>query len=176
MLVVAHLQPRARARLARGPRPVAWVAGIAGAIAQGAVACSRPRLAALVAVHSVAAWLAIGLGTWLGVRAVGADVAFGAVLVILPMLALGVALPTPGGAGGYHGAMKFGLVAFGVAEPVAVGAGLVLHVLITVPILVVGLVLLWTEGISWRDLRASARAMLQSGAGGVAPHVVESRT
>jgi uncharacterized membrane protein YbhN (UPF0104 family) len=127
-------------------------------------------------VHSLAAWLAIAGGTWLGVRAVGIDLAFGAVLVILPMLALGVAVPTPGGAGGYHGAMKLGLLAFGVGEAAAVGAALVVHAVITVPILLVGVALLWTENISWREIRASADAMRRlgthvatSGAVGTAP-------
>jgi len=173
MLVLAHVSPAVAARLDRGPRPVRWLARTAAEVSHGATALARPRLAALVVLNSLAAWLAIALGTWLGIRAVGADLAFGAVLVILPVLALGVALPTPGGAGGYHGAMKVGLVAFGITESAAVSAGLLIHVLITVPILVSGCVLLWSERIAWRDLRASAKGMRRLGARAPAP-VVEN--
>ena len=174
MLVLAHASPAMAAWLERGPRPLRWLARIAAEVSHGATALARPRLAALVILNSLAAWLAIALGTWLGIRAVGADLAFGAVLVILPMLALGVALPTPGGAGGYHGAMKVGLVAFGIAESAAVSAGLLIHVVITVPILITGCVLLWTEGISWREVRASAAGMRRLGARGAPASVVEN--
>ena len=51
----------------------------------------------------------IGFGTWIGIRSAGADVGFADILVMLPLLALGVSLPTPGGVGGYHALMQFGL-------------------------------------------------------------------
>jgi uncharacterized membrane protein YbhN (UPF0104 family) len=176
MVTVTWLARRGGSWLRGWPGVVRWLGRTATEISLGATALRRPRLAARVAVHSLAAWLAIAGGTWLGVRAVGIDLAFGAVLVILPMLALGVAVPTPGGAGGYHGAMKLGLLAFGVGEAAAVGAALVVHAVITVPILLVGVALLWTENISWREIRASADAMRRlgthvatSGAVGTAP-------
>lgn len=169
MLVFARLGPAGRSRIERGPGVLRWVVRTAIEVSHGATALARPRLALRIALHSLAAWLTIAVGTWLGVRAVGADVPLGAIFVILPMLALGVALPTPGGAGGYHGAMKAGLVAFGVAGSIAVSAALVVHVLVTVPILVAGCTLLWTEGISWHDVRAAARGMRQMGVRGAGP-------
>ncbi len=174
MLALARWSPALGPRIERGPRALRWIAHMAVEVSHGATALARPRLAVRVAFHSLAAWLSIALGTWLGIRAVGAELSFGAVLVILPMLALGVALPTPGGAGGYHGAMKVGLVAFGIAESVAVSAGLVIHVLITVPILVTGCTLLWTEGISWHDIRATAQRMRRMGTPGAPSAVAEN--
>ena len=44
-----------------------------------------------------------------------------------PLLALGVAVPTPGGAGSYHAAVNFGLALFGVSWATAAGAGIILH-------------------------------------------------
>ncbi|NIM63944.1 MAG: hypothetical protein GTN89_15375, partial [Acidobacteria bacterium] len=67
-------------------------------------------------------WLMISTSTWACVRASGADVSLGAIFVITPMLVLGVAVPTPAGAGSYHGAMKAGLMLFGVSQVTAVTA------------------------------------------------------
>ena len=58
------------------------------------------------------AWLAIALGLWIGVRACGAQIPFGAMLIILPATALGIALPTPGGLGGFNVALATGLQIF----------------------------------------------------------------
>jgi len=142
---------------------VAWVGRTAAALAAGFQALRQPRLAARIVGYSLLAWLTIAAGTWAGIRAVGADVSFGETLVILPVLVLGVAVPTPGGAGSYHGAMKIGLMVFGVAELLAVSAGLLVHVLITVPIILLGMLLLWTEGVSWGDLTAGARKLREIG-------------
>jgi len=113
-----------------------------------------------IIVQSLLAWGAISLGTWIGVRASGAEVPFSAILVLLPFLALGVALPTPGGAGGYHAAMTFGLMhLFHVPEAVAVGAGLLMHLAVTIPVIALGLVFLWLDRISWSDLGGMVRRM-----------------
>lgn len=164
MLGVARLGGRGGAWFRGWPRPLRWLGRTATEVSLGVTALRRPRLALGIAANSLAAWLAIAAGTWLGVRAVGIDLAFGAILVILPMLALGVAVPTPGGTGGYHGAMKVGLLAFGVSESSAVSAAIVVHALITVPILVTGVALLWSENISWREIRTSAQALRRLGA------------
>ena len=77
---------------------------------------------------------------------------------MLPLLALGVSLPTPGGVGGYHALMQFGLTAlFGVDPTVAAGAGILMHLAIVLPVLVLGPVLLYTEKVSWSDLVAAGR-------------------
>jgi uncharacterized membrane protein YbhN (UPF0104 family) len=110
-----------------------------------------------IAVNSAAAWLVIALATWTGIWSCGARISFGTVLIILPMLALGVAVPTPGGVGTYHGAMKFGLMLFGVARTLAVSAALLMHAICIVPIVVLGLILLWTERISWKEFISAAR-------------------
>lgn len=128
-------------------------------ITEGVGALRSPRLTLIVAAHSLLAWLTISLGTWIGIRAVGAEISPGAMLVILPMLVLGVAVPTPGGVGSYHGLMKFGLLLFGVTELTATSAAVLVHVSITVPVILLGTVLLWTEGISWRRLVTAARRL-----------------
>jgi len=113
----------------------------------------------------VLAWATIALGTWIGVRAAGADVPFASMLILLPPLALGVALPTPGGAGGYHAAMTLGLVhLFGVPEATAVSAGILMHLMVTLPVIALGLVLLKADGLSWHDLTSVVRQVGALGA------------
>ena len=75
----------------------------------------------------------------------------------------GVAVPTPVGAGSYHAAVKSGLMLYGVSRTTAVGAGFLLHELITIPVIACGMVLLWTERISWRELVRSADRMRRPG-------------
>jgi len=129
-------------------------------LASGTEALRRPRLLALVLGYSLLAWLTIAAGAWLGVRASGADVSLAAMMVMLPLLAFGVAVPTPGGAGGYHAAMAFGLqMLFGVPADAAVAAGILMHLAVVLPVIVLGLVLLKTERISWADVRAAARGV-----------------
>lgn len=138
--------------------PVRWVGHAALGMAQGAEALrSVGRLLPILA-YSFAAWMTIALGTWLGIRAAGAGVGYADVLVMLPLLALGVSLPTPGGVGGYHALMQVGLTSlFGVDATIAAGAGILMHLAIVIPVLIAGPVLLYTEKISWSDLVAAGK-------------------
>ena len=134
------------------------------ALADGVAAFKRPRLVLVIAFHTLFAWLLIAAGTWVGVRAAGVELSFGGTLLLLPLLVLGIALPTPGGAGGYHAAMRVGLVQlFGVAEPLAVGAGILQHAAITLPILALGGILLAQNRISLRTLLGEARQVPEPG-------------
>jgi uncharacterized membrane protein YbhN (UPF0104 family) len=135
------------------------------ALSQGVEALKRPKLLARSVLHTLGAWLMIGLSTWIGVRACGVDVPFGAILVLMPLLVLGIALPTPGGAGGYHAAMRVGLMElFGVGEPQAVCAGLLQHAAIVLPILILGALLLVIDRIPIHDLLHAARQLRDMGA------------
>jgi uncharacterized protein (TIRG00374 family) len=150
--------------LSRRSAPIRWVGRVTIGLARGADALRTPRRLVPILAHSLLAWVTIGLGTWLGIRAAGAQVGFASVLVMLPLLALGVSLPTPGGVGGYHALMQFGLTSlFGVDPAVAAGAGLVMHLAIIVPVLVLGPILLYTEKIAWSDLVAAGRQVRDLG-------------
>jgi len=155
-------------------RAACWIEGRRGvlrragraclSLARGVEALVRPRGAARIVVHSLLAWLAIGLATWCGVRSVGGAVSYGAVLVLLPLLALGVAVPTPSGAGSYHAAMAYGLVfLYGVPKETAVAAGLLMHLANVVPVVLLGLWFLHSERISFRDLSEAGRRVRRLG-------------
>jgi len=135
-------------------------------VAAGSDALRRPRLLIPILAHSLLAWLTIALGTWLGMRAARAEVGFADVLVLLLPLAFGIALPTPGGAGGYHAAVAFGLTGlFGVPADIALGAGILMHLAIVVPVLALGPILLRVEQVSWHDVLAAGRHVKSLGAG-----------
>lgn len=173
MLLVSSAQTRLKPWLERRHAGLRWIGNMLVSLSHGAHALRSPRLLLIVVTHSILAWLAIALSTWVGVRAAGVQLSFGTLITILPMLVLGVAVPTPGGAGSYHGAMKAGLLLFGVAELPAVGAGLLVHGVLTVPIILVGTVLLWTERISWKEMIAAARQLRELGTG-AGPATTES--
>lgn len=176
-LVVASARRESIGRLLAGaPGPVRWVGHAFLSVASGSEALRSPRLFAWIVVHGFAAWLTIGAGTWIGVRAAGAPVSYAQVLVLLLPLAFGIALPTPGGAGGYHAAMTYGLTRlFGVAPEVAVGAGILMHLAIVVPVLLVGPLCLRLERVRWHDVLAAGRGVRGLGSGQV-PSVSEATT
>lgn len=164
----------AEAWLARRSPVVRWVGRVALGLSRGAEALRSPGRLIPILAHSLLAWTTIGIGTWVGIRAAGADVGFADVLVMLPLLALGVSLPTPGGVGGYNVAMQVGLTRlFGVPDSTAASAGLLMWVAIVVPILIAGPVLLYTEKLSFADLVAAGKQVRALGnptgaAGGMA--------
>lgn len=109
---------------------------------------SPARLVTAVAL-SLPLWLSIACGIWLVTRAFHIDMPFTGSFVIVALLVVGVAVPTPGAVGGFHYFYKLGATAFFAATPDrAVGAALVLHAVSFVPVAIVGLILLAQEGLS----------------------------
>lgn len=133
---------------------IAWTVRTIVSLARGTEALRSPARLVAILFHSLAAWATVGLGMWVGLRACGIDIPFVAVFVMQPMLAIGVAVPTPGGAGGFHAAAKAALIyLFAVPETLAVSASILLHLAGVVPVFVVGAALLWIEKLSVRDLK-----------------------
>jgi uncharacterized protein (TIRG00374 family) len=107
-----------------------------------------PHLVA-IALQSLLVWLAIAAGIWLNNKALGIDLPFHATFLMIAFLTVGVAIPTPGMVGGFHG---FFVVAtaevFGVDRDVAGAASITCHALTNLPVLVLGLLFLKREGLS----------------------------
>jgi uncharacterized protein (TIRG00374 family) len=142
-----------------------WLGRTLLALSQGVDSVKQPALLAWIALHTILAWLTIAAATWVGLLAVGVDLTFGGTLVLLPLLALGIALPTPGGAGGYHAAMRFGLIElFRVETELAVGAGLLLHAVSVVPVVLFGGTLLVVDRSLLGDVLRAARQVRDMGA------------
>ena len=68
--------------------------------------------------------------------------------LMLAPLVVGVAVPTPGGVGGFHEAFRLGATAFfGADNDTAVGAAIVLHAISVVPVVIVGLIFIIQDGL-----------------------------
>jgi len=129
-------------------RIAAMIARFAQTFAEGfAVVRSPGRLAAAIA-WSIVLWVAIASGIWAVARAFGIAMLFtGAWLMLVPLV-VGVAVPTPGGVGGFHEAYRFGATAFfGADNNSAVGAAIVLHAISVGPVIIAGLLFIVQDGL-----------------------------
>ena len=107
---------------------------------------ARPVIVALG--WSVPLWLSNAFSTWCVTQAFGIDVPFGGAVILMALVVVGVAVPTPAGVGGYHAAYELGATAlYGAAVDRAVGAALVMHLFSFGPVAVLGLVFMAQEGV-----------------------------
>jgi uncharacterized membrane protein YbhN (UPF0104 family) len=77
--------------------------------------------------------------------------------LLLALLVLGVAVPTPGAVGGFHEAFRIGATMFyAVPQDDAVAAAIVLHLFSILPALVLGLFFAAQEGLNVGGMRRLA--------------------
>ena len=97
-------------------------------------------------------WLSISVSVWCVCQAFGIALPPGGSLLLMMLLVLGVAVPTPAGVGGFHAAFQVGVTGF-YAAPVdaAVGAALVLHALSFGPVTLLGIVWMARDGLTLRS-------------------------
>ncbi len=109
---------------------------------------------AVVAASSVALWALIASQVWMTLLAFDVAVPYPVSFFVLAWAILGLAIPTPGGVGGYHTAVAYALTAFyGISRDRAAAFALVSHALSFVPITLLGLVFLLAGGLSLKTLR-----------------------
>jgi glycosyltransferase 2 family protein len=132
----------------------AWLAAPAGRMLRAFAAglavlrAPLPHLVAIVA-QSFLVWLSIAVAIHLNNRAFGVDLPFHATFLIIAFLTVGVAIPTPGMVGGFHGFFIWALAdVYGVGRDVSGAAAIACHVLNNLPVLVLGLAFLGREGLS----------------------------
>jgi hypothetical protein len=125
------------------------IARIAEKFARGLGAIRRPgRLLAALA-WSLPLWLCIALGIWSMAMAFRLAIPFTGSFLMIALLTLGVAVPTPGAVGGFHEAFRVGATAFyGAPDEAAVGAAIVLHLFSIGPSLLLGLLFAAREGLN----------------------------
>jgi glycosyltransferase 2 family protein len=107
----------------------------------------------VVAAASLFLWTLIGFQVWATLRAFDLEFPFPVVFFVITWAVVGLAIPTPGGVGGYHTAVAYSLTGFyGVAKDTAGAFALVSHALSFVPITLIGLAFLVAGGFSLRSL------------------------
>jgi glycosyltransferase 2 family protein len=143
----------------------AKVSGLVRTFAEGLRTVRQPKRLAAALVFSLPLWLSIAAGIWLVTRAFHITMPFTGSFVIVALLVVGVAVPTPGAVGGFHYFYKLGATAFFAASPDrAVGAALVLHAVSFVPVAIAGLILMAQEGLSLSRLGTMSRTSGVEGA------------
>jgi len=104
---------------------------------------------------SLAIWIAITLQLWFMVQAYLAGFPFTGALFLMCITVVGVAIPTPGGVGGYQIFMNLALVNFfseymSASDPNSQAAGISngCYIVSMVPVILIGVVFLYREGLS----------------------------
>jgi glycosyltransferase 2 family protein len=98
-------------------------------------------------------WFCLNSQFWLATQAVHHPLPFDASFFVTGVTTIGLAIPTPGGIGGFHKACQLVLTRFyrfDIDSSVAVAV--VFHLIGTLPVLVTGLLLFAKEGLHWRDV------------------------
>jgi glycosyltransferase 2 family protein len=115
----------------------------------GLATVRQPLRLTMAMLWSVPLWLSIAAGIWFVSHAFRVDLPFSGAFLIMALLVVGVAVPTPGAVGGFHYFYRLGATVFyGAQNEAAVGAAIVLHAVSFVPVALVGLVFLAQEGLS----------------------------
>jgi uncharacterized protein (TIRG00374 family) len=103
---------------------------------------------------SILLWISICLGIWLVTRAFGLTMPFAGAFLVVMYLVVGVAAPTPGGAGGFHVMYKLAVTQyFGAGADAAAAAAIVLHLVSFVPVAILGFVFMWQDGLTLGSLK-----------------------
>src|SRR5262245_54320679 len=140
------------------PQALAGLVGrVAERFARGLAIVRRPSRVIVALAWSFPLWLCIALGIWAVAVAFQLDVPFTGSFLLVAILVLGVAVPTPGAVGGFHAAFRYGVTAFfAAADEAAVGAAIVLHLFSIGPALLLGLVFAAQEGLNLGGMRRLA--------------------
>jgi uncharacterized membrane protein YbhN (UPF0104 family) len=128
--------------------------GFVRAFIEGLAVMRRPGALLWSLVLSIPLWLSLSLGVWLTSRAFDVFYPFSGTFGVMAFLTVGIAMPTPGGVGGFHWAYKEAVVRlFHAAADPAAAAAIVLHVVSTAPVALIGLVFMAQDGLTLTGLK-----------------------
>jgi glycosyltransferase 2 family protein len=122
------------------------------------IAKNRPLFFKVV-LCTAGVWACLTSQFWFATKAVEHPLPFDASFFVTGVTTVGLAIPTPGGIGGFHKACQLVLTrfyAFDVDSSVAVAV--LFHIIGTLPVLVMGLALFLREGLRWKDVTSKDAA------------------
>jgi uncharacterized protein (TIRG00374 family) len=135
------------------------LAGLASTFSSGLAVARDPHLLMRSLAWSVAVWVVTSAEAWAVTRAFGIDMPFLGSFLLQAFLVIGIAVPTPGGVGGYHEAYRFATTTFFHApNDRAVAAALVVHAISFVPVVLLAVVFMFQDGLSVGRLQEMARS------------------
>ncbi len=126
-----------------------------------------PKDLAWSMVWSIPLWLSIAFGILCTTWAFGLTMTFPGSFLVVGYLTVGVAVPTPGAAGGFHYFYKLALTQLFAAPDSAAGAAaIVLHLVTFVPVTILGVIYMWQDGLTLGQVRSvgAGRATPDGGA------------
>lgn len=134
------------------------VAGFARTFAEGLAVVRRPSRLLWAMAWSLVLWLCIAGQVYVLAHAFNVALPFAGSFLLTALLVVGVSIPTPGGVGGTHEALRLGLTSFYAADnDVAVGAAIVHHAINFAPVTLLGLWFIARDGLSLGRLRAMSK-------------------
>ena len=141
-----------------GPSALAGViARIAETFLRGLGVIRRPGRLLVALAWSFPLWLTIATGIWACSQAFGFAIPFTGTFLLVALLVIGVAVPTPGAIGGFHEAFRVGAtLVYKAPDEAAVGAAIVLHLFSIGPTLGLGLYFAAREGLNLVGMRRLA--------------------
>ena len=119
----------------------------------------QPGALAVVIVSTAAIWLCLVSQFWFVMIAMRRVLPFDSTIFLCAVTAVAVAIPTPGGVGGFHKVCQWVLTTFyGYDIDTSVAAAVLFHVVGMTPVVVAGVILFLREGLNWRELSQETHA------------------
>ena len=126
---------------------------VLGSFISGIRLTSNPKELFALVFSSALIW---GTAVWpvdLLLKAFRIDLPLAASMFILVFLVFAVMVPaSPGYIGTYHAACMYGLMAFNVPKELALSVAIVMHSISFFPVIIIGFLFLWKDGISFSSL------------------------
>jgi len=119
----------------------------------------RPRALAGIIACTALTWLCLTSQFWFTLIAAHRQVSFDSSFFLTGTTTIGIAIPTPGGIGGFDKISQYILKTFYHFDiDGSVAVTVLFHAVGTLPVIAIGLVLFVGEGLNWRDLRKETHA------------------
>jgi len=133
------------------------LASFLGHFLDGLKVLRRPRDLAVTLVTSAVLWGVIYWQVHVTLLAFDLDLPVRVAYLLVTLAVIGLAIPTPGGVGGFHKATQLGLTLFFAVDiNLATAIAIVYHAICFVPITIIGLLCLPAAGLSLREAEAMA--------------------
>ena len=142
-------------------RPIAWIKAswrqpainFLNHFLDGLRVLQRPRDLIITTVASLFMWYVICWQVRFTLLAFDVDLPLRAAYLIVTMAVIGLAVPTPGGVGGFHKATQVGMTLFfGIGLNEATGIAIAYHAICFVPITIIGLLCVPLLGVNLREV------------------------
>jgi uncharacterized protein (TIRG00374 family) len=134
------------------------VAHFVESFAQGLAVMRQPARLGIALLQSFPLWLSIAAGIWLTSLAFHITFPYPGSFLVMTLLVVGVAVPTPGAIGGFHVAYQVAVQTFFGATPDrAAGAAIVLHAISFVPVSLLGIIFMAREGLTLHSAQELAK-------------------